>query len=82
MLTPDNNTEIFCITDDFYKEFTKEITKKQFSQSDGKKHHNRSCEMSHSEIMRILLMFHFVTFQKFQTLFPSFHRRSFKKLVP
>lgn len=66
MLTPDKITEIFCITDDFCKEYEKEISKKQILQSDGKKHRNRSCEMSDSEIMTILLMFHFGTFKNFK----------------
>lgn len=33
---------------------------------DGKKHRNRSCEMSDSEIMTILLLFHFGTFKNFK----------------
>jgi len=72
MLTPDKITEIFCITDDFCKEYAKEITKKQILQCDGKKHRNRSCEMSDSEIMTILLMFHFGTFKNFKHYYLHF----------
>ncbi len=72
MLTPYKITEIFCITDDFCKEYAKEISKKQMLPNDGKKHRNRSCEMSDSEIMTILLMFHFRTFQNFKHYYLHF----------
>jgi len=72
MLAPDKITEIFCIIDDFYKEYAIEISKKQILSSDGKKHRNRSCEMSDSEIMTILLMFHFGTFKNFKHYYLHF----------
>jgi hypothetical protein len=62
MLTTDKITEIFCIVDDFCKENAKEISKKQILLSNGKRHRNGSCEMSDSEIITIVLMFHFGTF--------------------
>jgi len=34
--------------------------------TDGKKRRKRSCEMSDSEIMTILLLFHFGTFKNFK----------------
>ena len=72
MLTPDKITEIFCIVDDFCKEYAKDISKKQILPCDGKKHRNRSCEMSDSEIMTILLMFHFGTFKNFKHYYLHF----------
>ena len=56
MLTPDKITEIFCIADDFCKEFAQEVKKHQLRPDDGNKCRNRSCEMSDSEIMTILLL--------------------------
>ena len=41
MLTSDKITEIFCIADDFCKEFAQEVKKHQISSGDGKKHRNR-----------------------------------------
>lgn len=66
MLTQDKITEIYCIADDFSKEFSLEISKRQILPTDGKNHRNRSCEMSDSEIMTILLLFHFGTFKNFK----------------
>ena len=66
MLTNDKITEIFCIADDFCKEFAQEFKNLKKLPDDGKKRRNRSCEMSDSEIMTILLLFHFGTFKNFK----------------
>jgi hypothetical protein len=66
MLTNDKVTEIFCIADDFCKEFGQEFKNIKKLPEDGKKRRNRSCEMSDSEIMTILLLFHFGTFKNFK----------------
>jgi hypothetical protein len=65
MLTKDKITEIFCIADDFCKEFNHEVKNHQMLSNDGKRHRNRSHEMSDSEIMTILLYFHFGSFRNF-----------------
>ena len=66
MLTKDKIIEIFCMADDFCKNFSQEIKKHQLRPKDGKKHRNRACEMSDSEIMTVLLLFHFGTFKNFK----------------
>jgi hypothetical protein len=46
-LTTDKITEIYCITDDFCKEFSKEIKKHQILSDDGKLNsrvHNKRTE--------------------------------------
>jgi hypothetical protein len=40
LLTTDKITEIFCVTDDFCKEFSKETAKISRLPKDGKKHRN------------------------------------------
>ncbi|KAA6316953.1 hypothetical protein EZS27_032817 [termite gut metagenome] len=65
MLTPDKLTEIFCVVDDFCKEFDIEVQKHQIQTLDTKKYH-RSSRMSDSEIMTILIGFHFGTFRNFK----------------
>ncbi|KAA6340303.1 hypothetical protein EZS27_011828 [termite gut metagenome] len=65
MLTPDKLTEIFCIADDFCKEFDLEVQKHQVEALDKKKYH-RPSRMSDSEIMTILIGFHFGTFRNFK----------------
>jgi hypothetical protein len=66
MLTNDKIIEIFCIADDFRKEFSQEFKNFKMLPEDGKKRRNRSCEMSDSEIMTVLLLFHFGTFKNFK----------------
>ncbi|MCL2598022.1 MAG: IS982 family transposase, partial [Paludibacter sp.] len=67
MLTLDKITEIFCIADDFCKYFDAETAKMpKLPTTDGKYHRNRPCEMSQSEIITILLLFHFGDFKNFK----------------
>lgn len=66
MLTKDKLTEIFCIADDFCKEYASEVKKHQLAPIDGKKPRNRSCMMSDSEMITILLCFHFGSFRNFK----------------
>jgi len=72
MLTLDKITEIYCIADDFCKEYSKEVSKLQKLSDGDKKRRNRPCEMSDSEIMTILLMFHFGTFDNFKHYYLHF----------
>ncbi|KAA6311192.1 hypothetical protein EZS27_037633 [termite gut metagenome] len=65
MFTPDKIIEIFCIADDFCKEFDLEVQKHQIDTPD-KKHYQRSSRMSDSEIITILIGFHFGTFRNFK----------------
>jgi hypothetical protein len=83
MLTKDKITEIFCIIDDFLKIYFKEIQKyKMLPSTDGKKHRNRNCEMSDSEIMTILLLFHFGTFKNFKHYYLHYICEHLKKEFP
>ncbi|KAA6311975.1 hypothetical protein EZS27_037010, partial [termite gut metagenome] len=50
MLTPDKIIEIFCMADDFCKEFDLAVQKHQIDTPD-KKHYERSSRMSDSEII-------------------------------
>jgi hypothetical protein len=70
MLAKDKITEIFCIADDFCKEFDREFKNHQMLSNDDKKHCNRPHEMSESEIMTVLPCFHFGSFLQFQALLP------------
>ena len=72
MLTLDKITEIYCIADDFVKEYSKEVSKHQKLSGGDIKRRNRPCAMSDSEIMTILLMFHFGTFDNFKHYYLHF----------
>ena len=52
-------TEIFCIIDESNKNFDKEMSNHVLISSSGKRRRNRKGIMSESEIMTILVLFHF-----------------------
>jgi hypothetical protein len=80
ILTNDKITEIFCIVDDFCKEFALELEAQKALQSDkGKKQRNRSCRMSDSEIITILLLFYFGTFRNFKHFYLTYIGDHLKK---
>ena len=71
MLSRDKIIEIFCIADDFCKEFDihmREMTLK----ADGKRHRNRKASLSDAEIMTILICFHFGSFRCFKHYYLHF----------
>lgn len=66
MITKDKVTEIFCIIDEFDKNFDLELKKNLLPVTDGRQHRNRKASLSDSEIMTILLLFHFGTYRNFK----------------
>ncbi len=72
MITADKITEIFCATDDFSKQFDKEVARKPLLSSTGKTRRRRPASLCDSEIMTILLIFHFGTFDNFKHYYRHF----------
>lgn len=66
LLTQDKVMQIFCIADDFCKELEQSAFKSPFLIDDGRKHRNRSCMMRDSEVITILVCFHFGSFCNFK----------------
>ena len=66
IISLDKITEIFCIADEFSRIFDAATTKKELSDGSGKKTRNRKATLSDSEIMTILLMYHFGSFRNFK----------------
>lgn len=58
MLTIDKITEIFCLVDDFCKEFEKVKEGHILAENNAKKKRNRSFTLSDSEVITIMIMFH------------------------
>ncbi len=81
MLSADKVNEIFCIADDFCKEFDKSIEKNSL-RADGKKHRNRKGQMADSEIMTILICFHFNTYRNFKHYYLSYVKGYLKDCFP
>jgi hypothetical protein len=78
LFTTDKITAIFCIADDFCKEFSKELAKTPILPEDGKKRRNRPCGMSDSEIITVLMPYHFGCFKNFK----HFYLHSSEKRIP
>ena len=69
MITNDKVTEIFCIIDEFDKNLSAELAKNlrlPSHNSDGKRYRNRKGRLSESEIMTILVCYHFGTYRNFK----------------
>lgn len=82
MITIDKVTQIFCILDEFDKGFETEIKKNLLPQRDKKKHRNRKGSLSDSEIMTILLLFHFGTYRTFKSYYLVCIRGMLKDCFP
>ena len=69
MITKDKVTEIFCIIDEFDKNLSAEFAKNlrlPSHNSDGKRYRNRKGRLSESEIMTILVCYHFGAYRNFK----------------
>lgn len=69
MITKDKVTEIFCIIDEFDKNLSAEFAKNlrlPSHNSDGKCYRNRKGRLSESEIMTILVCYHFGAYRNFK----------------
>lgn len=82
MITKDKITEIFCIADDFCKEFDVEIENIGLGEPEGVKRRKRECVMSRSEIMAILICFHFNDFRNFKHYYLFYVRQHLTDLFP
>ena len=70
-ITKDKVTELFCIIDEFCKVFEAENAGKLLLGEDGVRRRRRSASLSDSEIMTILLYFHFGSFRNFKHYYPQ-----------
>ncbi len=83
LLTIDKVTEIFCSADEFCKEYAQLIKEnEQLAIGDGKKHRNRSHQMSHSEIITILILYHFGSFKNFKHFYLMYIGQTLRKEFP
>ena len=79
-------TEIYCIADDFCKEYNLELNKTSLSLSnpsaDSPKHRKRKGRMSDAEMITILILFHSNTFRNFKHFYLFYVCRELKKNFP
>ena len=82
MITTDKIIEIFCIADDFYKEYETEVHKVAICASSEVKTRNRATQLSPSEIITILVCFHFGTFRNFKHYYLFFIKEHLNGYFP
>lgn len=83
LLTIDKVTEIFCSADEFCKEYAQVIKEnKALPCADDKKRRNRTHEMSDSEIITILMLYHFGSFKNFKHFYLMYIGVTLRKEFP
>lgn len=82
MITESKVTEIFCIADDFCKEFGAEMAKKALPSTPETPKRNRKRMMSDSEVITILICFHFNSFRNFKHYYLGCVCQHWKHLFP
>lgn len=85
MITKDEITEIFCIIDEFDKNLQSEIRKNlslPSKDASGKCHRNRKGKLSESEIMTILVCYHFGTYRNFKEYYLNCIKGMLKQEFP
>ena len=63
MVTDSKIIEIFCLLDDFSKEYNTLIAENSLPEPNGKKRRNRKSKMSDGEVMTILVLFHLKSYR-------------------
>jgi len=74
-----NLTEIFCDIDDFFKNFTLQWNKRLINNNSKR---NRKTALSESEIMTILVYFHFSGYRTFKHYYQKHVLKHLKKEFP
>jgi len=82
MTTTDKITELYCTIDEFCKHFESENVGKRLTGEDGVRRRKRAAALSDSEIMTILLFFHFGSFRNFKHYYIHFIKGSAKGDFP
>ena len=81
MTTDCKVTELFCIIDEFCKHFDAENAGNLLEDNSGVKRRRRAASLSDSEIMPILLYFHFGTFRNFKHYYLFFIKGTMKSYI-
>ena len=82
MTTDYKVTELFCIIDEFCKHFDAENAGNLLEDNSGVKRRRRAASLSDSEIMTILLYFHFGTVRNFKHCYLFFIKGKMKSYFP
>lgn len=82
MITSDKITEIYFIIDEFYKEFNEIITCHSLPHQKGIKQRNRKINLSDSEVMTILVLFHYGAFKNLKHFYIHYVQKHMQDEFP
>jgi Transposase DDE domain. len=82
MISVDKITEIFCMVDDFCKEFEKAKSGHVLTKNGGIKKRNRSFNLSDSEVITILIFFHACQFRNIKHYYMHYVQVHLRKEFP
>jgi hypothetical protein len=82
MITDDKIIEIFCLLDDFSKEYADLIDKNSLSSGSGKKTRKRKFRMSDGEVMTILVLFHLKSHRSLKQFYINYVCKYMRKEFP
>lgn len=82
MISTDKITEIYCLTDDFYNEFDKTKKGYELTSDVSKKTRNKSCKLSDSEVITIMILFHRMGFKNLKHFYLFYVCKHLKKEFP
>ena len=80
MISDDKITTIFYIVDEFFKEF-ENVLKDYTLQDSQTKKRNRKFAMSESEVMTIMILFHYGAFQKPETFLSRLCSKTYEERI-
>lgn len=82
MISTDKITEIFYIIDEFNKNFQKTISAHSIKPNNAVKTRNRQCKLSDSEVMTILVLFHYGCFKNLKDFYTNYVQKHMKNEFP
>jgi len=82
MLTSSKITEIYFIIDEFFKNFDKVISDHSLNQKNDLKQRNRKFILSDSEVMTILVLFHYGQYKNLKHFYVEYVQKHMQKEFP
>lgn len=82
MFKTSNLVEIFCMADEFCKEFYKVMEERQIAVSSGKKHRNKPSKLNDAEVITILIAFHLGGYRNLKHFYINYVQEYLKSYFP
>ena len=77
-----NLVEIYCLADEFCKEFDKMLKTRQVDDNSGKKRRNKPAKLNNAEVITILILFHLGRFRELKHFYINYVQKHLKQDFP